>query len=129
MPSDLLIGLQASVTKAATFNGAAFTLPSGTPRRGLKCRVLTTAATSTTTNTATYTIDVSYDGGSTWRSDFTADPPLSLTTTGQTAEQYIPFDISPTSAANNPQVRLTITLAGAGTPSVTYQGDLLLARP
>lgn len=133
MPADALTQLQASVTKATTFNGAALILGGGTPTTGLWCRILYSAATSTTTNTATFSVDVCYDGvPTTWRSDFVADPPLSLTTTAQAGELYIPFEIFPTfvsGAYTPPQIRLTITVAGAGTASVTYQGDIVLARP
>ena len=132
MAVDALIALQASVTKATTFNGAALILPGGTPRWGLKARVLYSAATSTTTNTAVFSIDVCYDGvPTTWFSDFLA-PTLSLTTTAQAGELFIPFDISPTIVAGvitAPQIRLTITVAGAGTASVTYQGDISWSRP
>src|SRR5258708_28867008 len=96
MPVDALNQLQASVTKAATFNGAALPLPGGSPRYGLWARIVYSAATSTTTNTATFSVDVSYDGGTTWRSDFVGDAPLSLTTTAQAGVQYIPFHVSPT---------------------------------
>jgi len=133
MPVDALIALQASTTKATTFNGAALILPGGTPRRGLFARVLVTAATSTTTNTATFSVDACYDGvPTTWRADFVGDPPLSLTTTGQVTELYIPFNVQPTVVAGvitAPQIRLTCTIAGGGTASVTYQGDIVLAKP
>lgn len=132
MAVDALIALQASVTKATTFNGAAFILAGGTPRRGLKARIIYSAATSTTTNTAVFSVDVCYDGvPTTWFSDFLA-PTLSLTTTAQAGEIFIPFDISPTVVSGvitAPQIRLTVTIAGAGTASITYQGDLSLTRP
>jgi hypothetical protein len=133
MPTDALLVLQASTTKATTFNGAALILPGGTPRRGLKARILYSASTSTTTNAATFSLDVCYDGvPTTWRSDFVADPPLALTTTAQAGEIYIPFDISPTVIAGvitAPQIRVTVTISGAGTASVVYQADLVLTRP
>ncbi len=129
MPTDALIQLQASVTKATTFNGAALLLAGGTPRRGLKARVIYSAATSTTTNTALFSIDVSYDGASTWNSDFYPPTALALTTTAQSGEVFIPFDISPTGYSNVPQIRLTITISGGGTASVTYGGEIVTARP
>jgi len=129
MPTDALLALQVSVTKAATFNGAALILLTGTPRRGLKARVIYSAATSTTTNACTFSLDVSYDAGSTWNSDFYQPIALALTTTAQSGEIFIPFEVSPTSVANGIQIRLTATISGAGTASVTYQGDISLARP
>ncbi len=130
MPSDLLNALQASVTKTATFNGAAMTLPAGTPRRGLKARVIYSAATNASgANAFVFSVDVSYDAGSTWFSDFLA-PAINLSTTAQSGEIYIPFDVSPTSVVNQIQIRLTATLSGAGTvPTITYFSDLLIARP
>lgn len=132
MPVDALNALQASVTKATTFNGAALILAGGTPRRGMKARIIYSAATSTTTNTAVFSVDVCYDGvPTTWFSDFVA-PTISLTTTSQSGELFIPFDISPTVVAGvivAPQIRLTVTIAGAGTASITYQGDLSMTRP
>ncbi len=133
MPTDALVALQTSVTKATTFNGAALILNGGTPRRGMWCRVIYSAATSTSTNAATFSVDVCYDGvPTTWRSDFLADPPLSLTTTAQAGEVYIPFNVQPTNISGvitAPQIRLTITVSGAGTASVVYQGDLVLVKP
>ncbi len=133
MPTDALLQLQASVTKTATFNGAAQTLAGGTPRRGMKARVIYSAASNATgANAFTFSVDVSYDSGSTWLSDFVA-PPVNLSTTAQSGEVFIPFDISPTVVAGvitNPQIRLTATLSGAGTvPTITYGGELTVARP
>lgn len=134
MPTDALIALQASVTKVATFSGAALILAGGTPRRGMKARVIYSAATNASgSNSVTFSVDVCYDGVPTlWFPDFVA-PTINLSTTVQTGEIFIPFDISPTVVAGvitAPQIRLTATFAGAGsTPTITYFGDLLIARP
>ena len=130
MATDALIQLQASVTKTATFNGTALTLAGGTPRRGLNARVIYSAATNASgSNAVVFSVDVSYDGGSTWNSDFLA-PAINLSTTAQSGEIHIPFSISPTSVANGTQIRLTATFSGAGsTPTITYQGDIEVGRP
>lgn len=130
MPTDALIQLQSSVTKTATFNGSALTLSTGTPRRGLKARVIYSAATNASgSNSVVFQIDVSYDAGSTWNGDFLA-PAIALSTTAQSGEIFIPFEISPTSVANGCQIRLTATFSGAGsTPTITYGGEITLARP
>lgn len=130
MPTDALLQLQAPVTKTATFNGAALTLPGGTPRRGLKARVLYSAASNASgANSVTFSIDVSRDAGSTWNTEFQA-PPIALSTTAQAGELWIPFDVSPATVAAGVQIRLSANFAGAGTsPTITYQGDLELARP
>jgi hypothetical protein len=131
MATDALLALQAATTKTATFNGSALTLPGGTPRRGLKARVIYSAATNASgSNSVTFSLDVSYDGGSTWLSNLFQAPAINLSTTAQAAEVYIPFEISPTSVVNGTQVRLTATFAGAGsTPTITYSGDITLGRP
>lgn len=135
MPTDALIALQASVTKTATFNGAALILPGGTPRRGMWCRVIYSAATQASgSGVFTFSVDVCYDGvPTTWRSDFLADPPITLSTTAQAGELYIPFNVQPTVVAGvitAPQIRCSATLTGSPvTPTITYQADLCLVKP
>lgn len=129
MPVDALNVLQASVTKTATFNGAALTLPGGTPRRGLNARVIYSAAsTGSGTGSVTFGIDVSYDAGSTWNTDFQA-PAVALSTTAASGEIHIPFSISPTSVANGTQVRLSIEAISGTGATITYQGDIEAGRP
>lgn len=128
MAVDALLALQASVTKTATFNGAGLALANGTPRRGLVARVLYSAANNASgSNSFTFSLDWSTDNGGTWNSLALAAP-LVLTTTAQIGEIDIPF-ITP----NNPsggQVRLTVTLTGAGsTPTVTYSANIGNAFP
>lgn len=135
MAVDALIALQPSVTKTATFSGAAQILAGGTPEYGLLCRVLYSAATQASgSGVWTFSVDVCYDGvPTTWRSDFIADPPITLTTTAQSGEIFIPFRVVPTVVSGvitAPQIRLTATLSGAPTtPTITYQGDITIARP
>lgn len=130
MPTDATLALQAPVTKTSTFNGAALVLPGGTPRRGLKGRFIYSAASNASgSNTVIFSIDVSYDAGSTWTSLFVALT-ITLSATVQSGEIFIPFDISPTSVVNGTQIRATATIAGAGsTPTITYQADVTIARP
>lgn len=132
MPVDALNQLQASVTKTSTFSSAAFTLPGGTPRRGEKARVIYSAGSSgTATSTATFSVDVSHDGGSNFYTEAEADP-LTLPTSGSiSGELHIPFEVSPTSVANGIQIKLTCTIApgSSATPSITYFSDLEVARP
>ena len=131
MPVDANVALQALVTKTATFNGASLTLPGGTPRRGLKSRILYSAASNASgSNTAQFSLDVSYDGGSTWISNLFQAQAIALSTTAQQGEVFIPFDISPTSVVNGTKIRLTVTISGAGSnPTRTYQGDIVPTRP
>lgn len=132
MATDALLALQSSVTKTATFNGAALVLAGGTPRRGLVARVIYSAASNASgSNTVTFSIDVSYDGGTTWYSDFNeASQAVSLSTTAKSGEFFIPFSVVPTSAGGSVSVRLSATFSGAGsTPTITYIGDICTGRP
>jgi hypothetical protein len=131
MPTDALVQLQPAVTKTATFNGSAVTLAAGTPRRGLNARVIYSAATAASgTDTITFSVDVSYDAGSTWNTSFSAPAVGPLTATALSGEIFIPFSISPTSVANGTQVRLTATFSSAAhTDTITYGGELSLSRP
>lgn len=126
MAQDANFTLQASVTKATTFNGAWVSCKGLLGFRDVYAHVLYSAATSTTTNTATFSLDVSPDGGSTvYSAQFAAaDQALALTTTAQAGELAIPFGLLDKTliAGSNPSIRLTITVAGAGTASVTYSG-------
>ncbi len=131
MPVDALLALQASVTKTATFNGAALILPGGTPRRGLNARIIYSAATQASgSGVWTFSVDICYDGvPTTWNVDFVA-PPITLTTSAQSGEIFIPFSISPTSVANGTQIRVSATLSGSPTtPTITYFADLVPSRP
>lgn len=126
MAVDANLVLQASVTKTATFNGAGVNLPGGTPRRGLKARVIYSAASNASgSNTVSFSIDTSADN-STWNTgDFVQhENDVALTTTAKSGEFYIPFETS------QPYVRLTATFSGAGaSPTITYVGDITLGRP
>jgi hypothetical protein len=133
MATDALSALQASQTITASYTTAAtaLTLASGTPRRGLKARVIYSAATQASgSGIFTFGIAVSYDGGTTFRLDFIADPPITLSTTAQAGELHIPFEISPTSVANKTQIKLYATMSGTPTtPTITYFGDIEMGRP
>ncbi|HEX2614013.1 MAG TPA: hypothetical protein VHL10_00850 [Nitrososphaera sp.] len=129
MAYDALQVFQAQVTKTATFNGAALTLPGGTPRRGMAARIeYSAAANASGSNTITFSVDVSFDGGSTWYSDFVAaDKAIALSTTAQSGQIRIPFFAKPTSVTNGVQVRLTPTFSGAGSgATITYSAELIL---
>jgi len=130
MATDALLSLQPLTTKTATFSGAAFFLAGGTRRRGLKARVIYSAAQNATgSNTVIFSVDVSKDGGVTYYTEFQTDP-ITLSTTVQAGQVHIPFEVSPTSVVNGIYIRTTATIAGAGTgPSVAYQCDIDLGRP
>jgi hypothetical protein len=132
MPVDANIALQASVTKTASFSGSALILPSGTPRRGLKARIVYSAASAASgTDTVTFSVDVCYDGVPTTWNVTSSSTPITLVTSGTASgEIYLPFDISPTSVVNGTQIRITATFSSsAHTDTITYFADLALTRP
>lgn len=124
MPADSLTALQTSVTKTATFQSTALDLK-GTPRRGLKARVIYSAATNASgSNTVAFTIEHSDDNSTFYTLSSDTENNLALSTTAQTGEIFIPFETS------KRYVRLVATISGGGsTPTVTYQGDISLSRP
>jgi hypothetical protein len=127
MARDANLVLQASTTTTTTFNGAAVGIPGGTPRRGLKGRVIYSAGTTTTgTVTVTFSVDVSTNGTAFSTGEFQGvDSAVVLNTTGGLAgEIFIPFETS------DAYVRLTATFsAGAAGQSITYFGDVVQGRP
>lgn len=125
MATDANLALQASVTKTATFNGTGLDLLTGTPRRGLKVRVIFSAATNASgSNTVAFTVDHSTDNSTWTQLAADAENNVALSTTAQNGEVYIPIETS------KRYIRLTCTITGAGsTPTITYQGDITLARP
>lgn len=138
MPFDATQTLQASVTKTATFAGAWLDLgggsgvpspqPSGaTPAYGLVARVEYSAATNATgANSFTFSLDEGDDGVNPVGSGFVqaTDKVINLSTTAQSGEIFIPFEI------RHRYIRLVATLAGAGTtPTITYQGELVGSWP
>lgn len=125
MATDALLQLQASVTKTSTFQGTAVDLKTGTPRRGLKARVIYSAATNASgSNTVAFTIEHSDDNSTFYTLSSNAEYNLALSTTAASGEIFIPFETS------KRYVRLVATITGAGsTPTVTYGGEISLTRP
>lgn len=134
MPADNLMTLEPSATQVATRQSAAFDLGrsdgsapgAGTPEYGLVARFLVTACTSTTTNTAKFTIEHSQDNTN-WEvcagAAFSAADNIAATATGQTAVRYVPF------MTRNRYIRAVCTVSGAGTISITYSCDVAPAFP
>ncbi len=133
MPTDALLALAgtstAPLTKTATFNGVALTLAAGTPRRGLKARIIYSAAsTSAGAGSVTFALAASYDAGTTF-TDIFYSLPITLSTTAASGEIFIPFEISPTSVANGTQIRLDVQAISGTGATVTYFSDPVLTRP
>ena len=126
MATDALLSLQPSVTKTSTFQGNWLTLRGGTPVRGLWVRVIYSAASNASgSNTVTWSIERSPDGGSTaYLLTDGAQEAITLSTSAQSGEFWLPVATSDTS------VRLVVTIDGVGsTPTVTYQGAIEATPP
>lgn len=134
MAQDANLVLQASVTKTSSFNGAWLNLLglSGAGGRSLYAHVFYSAASNASgSNTVTFSLDVSPDGGTTaYVGAFSGvDQALALSTTTQAGEISIPFDLLDKTliAGAMPAIRLVCTIGGAGsTPTVTYNGAVEL---
>jgi len=124
MPNDALLTLQAAVTKTATFNGAGLNIKTGTPRRGMKAKVYyNTANNASGSGVVAFSIDHSDDNSNWYNIGSQVETPLTLTTTNQQGELHIPFE------TNKKWVRLTCTITGGTTPTITYSGYLGISRP
>lgn len=125
MASDALVTVQASVTKTGSFNSTALDTKVGTPAWGEVMRILYSAATNASgSNSVTFSVEHSDDNSTFYTVASGAADIINLSTTAQAGEIYIPF------RTKKRYVRLVATFAGAGsTPTITYQGDLVLAIP
>lgn len=122
---DALLALQALVTKVASFNSVGVAIQ-GTPRSGLVARVVYSAAANASgSNTCTWTVEGGGTlGGTYYQIASGAKDVVTLTTTAQAGEIFIPFE------TDFAYIRLVLTVAGAGsTPTVDYFGDLTWERP
>lgn len=125
MPADANAVLQASVTKTGTFNGAGMDLKGGTPRRGIFCRVVYSAASNASgSNAFTFSIDESSDNVTFFQKTNDAADVVTLSTTVQAGEIFLPIETS------KRYIRLTVTQVGAGsTPTITYKGEIVASKP
>lgn len=123
MPYDALQAAQALVTKSTGFSGAGLDLITGTPRRGLKMRVIVPALSSVgTAGVVTFTVDDSTDN--TTFTNIASGPPHTNAATAVTFEEFIPFETS------KRYVRLSVAnTVSTGTPVIAYQGEIGIARP
>ena len=126
---DALLVLASAVTSTSTASNTALALPNGTPRRGLQARIVYSAAqTASSTGTAIFNIDFAPDG-STFTNIGTATT-VNLTTTAKAGEIYIPINTPLMSMPNTAAViRLTVTITGAGSPTITYSSYVGNAMP
>lgn len=126
MPADANLVLQASVTKVDSFTSATVDLKAGGPKgRSLVARIVYSEAYEASgSKTVTFTVEHS-DNDSNWYlvASGAADV-LTLSTTHQAGEIFIPFDTT------KRYVRLVMTLsANTNSPTITYQAHIVPARP
>jgi hypothetical protein len=117
MLHDDLLALQAAVTKTASFNGAGLACgPTAKSARALFAQILFSAASNATgSNTVTFTIEHSDDNSTFYLLASGADQVITLTTTAQHGQIFIPI------VTDKKYVRLVVTVAGSGTvPTITY---------
>lgn len=135
MPADALTQFAPSSTKIAAFRhtATAQSFPGGTPRRGGVCRVVYSAAsTSSGAGTAAFSMDISYDGGSTWMSEFFSDT-IVLSTTPASGEIFIPYrvvaNVMKAGGATAPLVAFALnSITGTGA-TITYVADNVPGGP
>lgn len=126
MATDAKLVLQASVTKTAAFDSTGVNLPTGSPMFGnvLYARVIFSATnTSAGAGTATFEVQESADNSTFVKISQTSESVLTLSTTAQSGEIFIPF------RTKKPYVRLSLTAVTGTGATTTYQGDITESRP
>lgn len=125
MPADALLAMQALVTKTGTFNSTGIDLKDGTPPRALFCRVVYSAAnTSSGAGAATFRVTDSADNST--FAGIVGSPvgaQLTLSTTAQTGEVYIPI------VTSRRYVRLELSAISGTGATIDYYADLVPASP
>lgn len=124
MPVDANLAMQALVTKTATFNSTGVDLATGTPRRGLKARVIyKNASTSSGAGSITFRVTESTDNSTFTGIYQTTEATVTLSTTAASSEIYIPFETS------KRYVRLELSAISGTGATVDYIGDISASRP
>lgn len=126
MATDAKLVMQASVTKTAAFDSTGLNLVVGTPLFGnmLWARVIYTATnTSSGAGALTFEVQESADDSTYVKISQTSESVITLSTTAQTGEIFIPFRTS------KPYVRLSLTTVSGTGATTTYKADVVMARP
>jgi hypothetical protein len=126
MATDAKTVMQASVTKTAAFDSTAIDLATRSPLFGnvLWARVIFSAAnTSAGAGALTFEVQESSDNSTFVKLTQNSDSVLVLSTTAQSGEIYIPI------VTSKRYVRLSLTGVSGTNATVTYQADLVMAKP
>ena len=120
---DALEVLQTLFTSSTGYSGTGVDLGVGTPRRGLKARVIATAISSVgTAGVVTFQVDHSSDN--TTYTNIASSDPITNAAAAVTKELDIPFETS------KRYVRLTVAnTVSTGTPVIAWKGYVTLGRP
>lgn len=116
---NLTLAPDPATAVTATTTHTAVDTKTGTPRRGLKARIVVSAV-SGTTMTAAFKLQTSSDNTNFADTAFLVN--ANVTAVSATGEYYIPFETS------SRYIRLVNTVAGA-TPSFTYLAHVVDSRP
>lgn len=121
MPVDLNLQLAALGTVTATTTHTGVNSRTGTPRRGLRCRILVTGTPGGTSPTSTFKIHTAPDssGSAGTYVDSSVCESNPITASG---EYFIEIN------SNNPWWRLVNTVTGTA-PSFVYQADVQDSMP
>ena len=126
MATDAKIQLQASVTKTGTFNSTAVDLKTMSPlfNNILWARVIYSAAnTSAGAGAATLRLTYSADNSTFAGISEVAETELTLSTTALSGEVFIPL------VTNKRYVRLELSAISGTGATITYGGEIVMARP
>ena len=126
MATDAKIQLQASVTKTATFNGTAVDLKSCSPLFGtiLWARIIYSAAsTSAGAGAVTLRLTFSSDNSTFAGISEVADTEITLSTTALSGEVFVPL------VTTKRYVRLEVSAISGTNATITYGGEIVMARP
>lgn len=116
-------------TITTTTSSAGITFPKSNVLAGQELflhAVYSAASNASGANTVVFSADLSTDGGGSWN-ELVGQAPISLSTTAQAGDVYLPLPLTQQSLinpsmSNAPQVRLTCTIAGAGSgPTITIK--------
>jgi hypothetical protein len=117
MPYDANLALVALTTTTTHVTATGVNLVAGTPRRGLKARIIITAVTGTS---PTFLPKIQESADNTTYTDLAY--PIGTDTLTAAGEYFFAFDTS------QPYVRLFGTIGGTA-PSVAFSADIGIARP
>jgi len=126
MALDAKLVMQASVTKTAAFDSTAIDLATRSPLFGnvLWARVIYSAAnTSSGAGALTFEVQESADNSTFVKLTQVSESVLVLSTTAQSGEIFIPI------VTSKRYVRLSLTGVSGTGATVTYQADLVMAKP